>query len=96
MAIQFVTYEYKVMESMRGSYVDEDELNDLGNDGWELVTVNGSDFIFKRPSGMMEVLSEEEIDERDAELEAEAKAAEQAKADAEREAAKQATKRRKR
>ncbi len=42
-------WEYKIF-SMPSIHADEDErqLNGLGNDGWEMVTTMGPNFLFKR------------------------------------------------
>lgn len=38
-------FEYK---ELSGFYIAENELNDLGKDGWELVLVDAGSYIFKR------------------------------------------------
>ena len=56
-------FEYKKIR-MHWTKVQDGDLNELGRDGWELISADGSEYIFKRiredlikENGIIEILS---------------------------------------
>ena len=53
-------FEYK---EISGLYIAENELNDLGKDGWELVLIDTGSYIFKRELVRLPGPQDEEFDD---------------------------------
>lgn len=65
-ALQIPSFEYHVVDSSNYLAMDEDDLNELGADGWELVSIAEGHCYFKRQSGILTFSDEDPTDNPEA------------------------------